>query len=127
VGDSGSLVVDAQSSLAYGHVVATSSRGDVYVVPLSTTIRQVKGFFETATVRLPEPLHLLSRIALCCLTSKQFNEAEEAIIALTDLIQDVCSSHQWQRLAHWIRASTVRTTLLEFWDEELVQVLVGLC
>jgi len=112
--------------VAYGHVVATSPQGDAYIVPLYTTIRQLKAFFETANVRLPEPLHLLSQIALHYVTTKQFGQAEEAIIALTHLVQDVCSSHQWERLAHWIRTSTARTSLLDIWDERLVQVFVSL-
>ncbi|KAI4947573.1 hypothetical protein J4E91_006393 [Alternaria rosae] len=121
-GDSGSLVVDAQSSVAYGHVVATNPQGYVYVVPLHTTIRQMKAFFGTANVRLPEPLHLLSRIALHYVNTKHFCQAEEAIIALTDLVQDICKSRQWERLAHWIRTSTARASLLDIWDDKLAQV-----
>ncbi|KAI4924694.1 hypothetical protein J4E85_007811 [Alternaria conjuncta] len=121
-GDSGSLVVDAQTSLAYGHVVATSPQGYAYIVPLYTTIRQMKAFFGTANVRLPEPLHLLSRVALHYVTTKHFCQAEEAVIALTDLVQDVCNSRQWERLALWIRISAARTNLLDIWDDKLAQL-----
>ncbi|KAI4641700.1 hypothetical protein J4E93_007798 [Alternaria ventricosa] len=124
-GDSGSLVVDAQTSLAYGHVVATNSQGYAYVVPLYTTIRQMKAFFGTANVRLPEPLHLLSRVALHYVATKHFCQAEEAIIACTDLVQDICNSRQWERLAHWIRSSTARTNLLDIWDDKLAQLFVS--
>jgi hypothetical protein len=124
-GDSGSLVVDAQSSVAYGHVVATNPQGYAYVVPLYTTVRQMKAFFETANVRLPEPLHLLSRLALHYITTKQSCQAEEAIFALTDLVQNICDSRQWERLAHWIRTSTARTSLLDMWDDKLAHIFVS--
>ena len=64
-GDSGYLVVDAYTSVAYGHVVARTNDGndEVYVMPLYTTVRQMKSFFRAADVRLPTAKELADRIA----------------------------------------------------------------
>lgn len=56
-GDSGSLVIDINTTEIYGHVVASNPFGEVYVVPLDATLGQVKELFATEDVSLPEPLY----------------------------------------------------------------------
>lgn len=61
-GDSGSLVIDVTTNEIYGHVVASNPLGEAYVVPLVAILAQIKEFFKTDDVSLPEPLPLLSRL-----------------------------------------------------------------
>ncbi|CZT44162.1 uncharacterized protein RSE6_04296 [Rhynchosporium secalis] len=61
-GDSGSLVVDVTTNEIYGHVIASNPLGEGYVVPLIATMGQIKEFFGTDDVSLPQPLPLLSRL-----------------------------------------------------------------
>jgi len=100
--------------VAYGHVVATGARGEAYVVPLCTTVRQIKVFFGTWNVRLPEPLDLLSRMVFDYVTSGQFSKAKQAILTLYYAVKKLRASLQWeqQRVAYWLNHSTARTALL---------------
>ena len=52
-GDSGSLVLDAQSYEAYGQLVASNPLAELYVVPLTAIIRQIKLAFNTNDVTFP--------------------------------------------------------------------------
>ena len=56
------MVIDLNTNEIYGHVVASNLLGEVYVVPLVATLGQIKEFFRTDDVSLPEPLPLLSRL-----------------------------------------------------------------
>ncbi|OAL49520.1 hypothetical protein IQ07DRAFT_58038 [Pyrenochaeta sp. DS3sAY3a] len=116
-GDSGALVVDATSAHAYGHLVATSPDGDAYVVPLRDTIGQIKSFFATTDVRLPDPLWSLTGTALLYLENKQVHLAQRSIVALGNLVSQVCDARKWQRLAHWVEACAARSTILNMSSE----------
>lgn len=50
MGASGSLVVDIQTSQPYGHVIALNPLGEVYMVPLQSTLRQIKKLFSSDDV-----------------------------------------------------------------------------
>ena len=114
MGDSGALVVDAQTSVAYGHVVATSPRGEAYVVPLHATLCQVKALFGTDNVRLPEPLDMLSRMVLHYVTTEKFTKASVAIGAMMFILNRLQPSfpEERNRLTYWLKESTARTALL---------------
>ncbi|KAI4625216.1 uncharacterized protein J4E87_005062 [Alternaria ethzedia] len=115
LGDSGALVVDAQTSVAYGHVVATSPQGEAYVVPLHATLCQVKTFFNTDNVRLPESLDMLGRMVLHYVTTEAFAEAEKVILAMTSMVKRLRVfrlAEGRKRLTYWLKDSTVRTALL---------------
>ena len=115
MGDSGALVVSAQTPKAYGHVVATSPQGEAYVVPLHATLRQLKAFFDTDNVRLPEPLDMLGRMVLHHVTTEAFAEAEKVILAMTFMVKRLrvfYSGRRRDRLTYWLQDSTVRTALL---------------
>lgn len=116
-GDSGALVVDATTAHAYGHVVATSPDGDAYVVPLRDTISQIKSFFGTTDVRLPDPLWSLTGIALFYLENKQVHLAQRSIVALGNLVSQVCDTQKWQRLIHWVETCAARSTILNMSSE----------
>ena len=49
-GDCGSWVVDPSTCEVYGHVVASDAMGDIYVVPLSTTLRDMEKRLGAAVV-----------------------------------------------------------------------------
>ncbi|KAJ4291768.1 hypothetical protein N0V90_009663 [Kalmusia sp. IMI 367209] len=121
-GDSGSLVIDALTGQAYGHVVASDPVGDVYIVPMTETLHQIECMFETKDVRLPDPLRLLTEAALLRLSQGQYPRAREAITALSDLVQQLCDSHEWQQLSHWVRTSASRLALLTSSDDGLAEV-----
>ncbi|KAK1756988.1 hypothetical protein QBC47DRAFT_400617 [Echria macrotheca] len=56
-GDSGAWVVDTLTWQVYGHVIGVQDiLGDVYVVPMSTTLSNVRRHLGAAEVKLPSPL-----------------------------------------------------------------------
>lgn len=55
-GDSGSIVVDAQSRTFYGIVTATTPLGDIYVAPFIKILGQVKELLDTEDVVLFMPV-----------------------------------------------------------------------
>lgn len=59
-GYSGSWVIDSSSSKVYGHVVGTDVLGDVYVVPMSSTLRSVQITLDAKSVSLPSLLDFTS-------------------------------------------------------------------
>ena len=63
-GESGSLVVDTGSLAMYGHVVALSPINEVYVSPLTATLKQVRQAYSGSTVSLPDPETTLSDLML---------------------------------------------------------------
>ena len=77
-GDSASLVVDALTSAAYGHVVARKDE-DIYVVPFYNTIRQMKSFFQADDVRLPNAIELTDRVVMYNNRSESENEKEREL------------------------------------------------
>lgn len=125
-GDSGSLVVDALTGQVYGHVVASDPLGDVYIIPMKDTICQVERMFETKDVRLPDPLRLLTEFALLSLSQGEHSRAREAITALSDLVQQLCDSRQWNQLSHWVKTSASRLALLTSSDNDLAEVFVSI-
>ncbi|KAI1204836.1 uncharacterized protein F4807DRAFT_445236 [Annulohypoxylon truncatum] len=62
-GNSGSLVVDAHTYAIYGHVIGSNPLGEIYVSPLSLTLKQIENFFPELEVSLPEPMPLLAKSA----------------------------------------------------------------
>ncbi|KAF5632928.1 RNA-binding protein [Fusarium sp. NRRL 25303] len=61
-GECGSIVVDQTTFDIYGHVIGSNIIGDVFVVPLSDTIEQIRVAFNATIVTLPSqnlllPLH----------------------------------------------------------------------
>ncbi|KAF5578379.1 RNA-binding protein [Fusarium pseudocircinatum] len=52
-GECGSIVVDQTTFDIYGHVIGSNIIGDVFVVPLSETIEQIRVTFNATTVTLP--------------------------------------------------------------------------
>ncbi|KAF5714697.1 RNA-binding protein [Fusarium mundagurra] len=58
-GECGSIVVDQTTFDIYGHVIGSNIIGDVFVVPLSDTIEQIRVAFNATTVTLPSQNLLL--------------------------------------------------------------------
>jgi len=58
-GECGSIVVDQTTFDIYGHVIGSNTIGDVFVVPLSDTIEQIRVAFNATTVTLPSQNLLL--------------------------------------------------------------------
>nr|ANF07006.1 hypothetical protein FVEG_03179 [Fusarium verticillioides] len=58
-GECGSIVVDQTTFDIYGHVIGSNIIGDVFVVPLSDTIEQIRVAFNATTVALPSQNLLL--------------------------------------------------------------------
>ncbi|CZR43541.1 uncharacterized protein FPRO_07542 [Fusarium proliferatum ET1] len=52
-GECGSIIIDQATFDIYGHVVGSNIIGDIFVVPLSDTIEQVRVAFNATTVILP--------------------------------------------------------------------------
>jgi len=61
-GSSGSLVIKAASGEVYGHIVADDTFGDVFVVPLSDVLDDVKLALKAETVTLPTFADLCLRL-----------------------------------------------------------------
>ncbi|KAK3692986.1 hypothetical protein B0T22DRAFT_372470 [Podospora appendiculata] len=58
-GDSGAWVVNPITKEVYGHVVATDCTGDAYVVPLHSSLADMKELLEVESVDLPTTADLL--------------------------------------------------------------------
>ncbi|KAF5633393.1 RNA-binding protein [Fusarium sp. NRRL 52700] len=58
-GECGSIVVDQITFDIYGHVIGSNIIGDVFVVPLSDTLEQIRVAFNATTVTLPSQNLLL--------------------------------------------------------------------
>ncbi|KAK3361736.1 hypothetical protein B0T24DRAFT_671373 [Lasiosphaeria ovina] len=58
-GDSGSWVVNPISMKVYGHVVATDFTGDAYVIPLHSTLAEMREVLDIESVDLPTTADLL--------------------------------------------------------------------
>ncbi|RKK20191.1 hypothetical protein BFJ63_vAg1424 [Fusarium oxysporum f. sp. narcissi] len=52
-GECGSIVVDQTTFDIYGHVIGSNIIGDIFVVPLSDTMEQIRVAFNATTVTLP--------------------------------------------------------------------------
>ncbi|KAF5574775.1 RNA-binding protein [Fusarium subglutinans] len=52
-GECGSIIVDRTTFDIYGHVIGSNIIGDVFVVPLSDSIEQIRAAFNATTVTLP--------------------------------------------------------------------------
>ncbi|KAI1170937.1 hypothetical protein F4777DRAFT_567510 [Nemania sp. FL0916] len=100
-GDSGALVVDAQTSIVYGHVIASNPLGEVYISPLFSILHQIKSSFQNASVQFPEPIPLLARQASFFLETKQDNRADESLSLLHGLIQSTEVKGQMAQLRSW--------------------------
>jgi hypothetical protein len=92
---------------------------------MKDTLHQIECMFNTKDVRLPNPLRLLTEAALLSLSGGSYARAREAILALSDFVQQLCDSQNWQQLSHWVRTSASRLALLTSSDEGLAQVFVG--
>ena len=116
-------MVDAATNVVYGHVVAFNPLGEIYVVPMSATVKQIQSVFQTANVRLADPLPLLTSLVVSYLTSKQYIQAKAAIIALCDLVKSLLRSQRWPLLVSWA-VSASRDSLFDLSDDELSVELV---
>ncbi|KAI1423759.1 hypothetical protein F5Y12DRAFT_514886 [Xylaria sp. FL1777] len=56
-GDSGTWVVDAETFEVYGHVIAKTSSGEVFVVPFLDCLEDIKKRLNAESVTLPELTH----------------------------------------------------------------------
>lgn len=81
------MVVDAASGKVYGHVVATSPFGEVYIIPLHNTLKQIRTAFGTDDVCLADPTRLLSQTILSAVESGQQEVLRIATDALSSLIR----------------------------------------
>ncbi|KAH6962307.1 hypothetical protein BKA56DRAFT_597531 [Ilyonectria sp. MPI-CAGE-AT-0026] len=63
-GDSGSVVVDAQTYALYGQVVALNPLGEVYISPFAAIMKQIQNRFSGAVVALSEPFPTLLDLIL---------------------------------------------------------------
>ncbi|KIN03192.1 hypothetical protein OIDMADRAFT_86110, partial [Oidiodendron maius Zn] len=54
IGDSGSWVIDDMSHEVYGHVVASDSFREAYVMPISATFEDMKSHLQVQSVCLPD-------------------------------------------------------------------------
>ncbi|KAF6234583.1 hypothetical protein HO173_007209 [Letharia columbiana] len=62
-GDCGSWVVDPSTCEVYGHVVASDAMGDIYVVPLNATLRDMEKKLGADPVSLPTKADILTWLA----------------------------------------------------------------
>ncbi|KAK5625112.1 hypothetical protein RRF57_000828 [Xylaria bambusicola] len=109
-GDSGSIVIDAQTGVIYGHVIASNPLQEVYISPLAATLIQISSCFLTTAVSLPKPLSLLTSLATLCLEKKQDARAVKLLTHLDSLIRSMEDEGQTSALASW-RNSNEREAL----------------
>ncbi|CVK92175.1 uncharacterized protein FMAN_07131 [Fusarium mangiferae] len=82
-GECGSIVVDQTTFDIYGHVIGSNIIGDVFVVPLSDTIEQIRVAFNATIVTLPSqnlllPLHNNSEETMTTQPKFSLNELHSA-------------------------------------------------
>ncbi|KAK4163871.1 hypothetical protein QBC43DRAFT_54765 [Cladorrhinum sp. PSN259] len=63
-GDSGALVVDAETSVIYGHVIGCNPLGEVYISSFQTVLDQIQQRFPDVSVSLPEPSQTFKNLLL---------------------------------------------------------------
>jgi hypothetical protein len=90
-----------QTSVVYGHVVASNPLGEVHISPLAATLEQIKSCFPNTTVSLPDPLPLLASLASFYLETKQDVKAFEILTRLDWLIQSMEDKGQMVSLLPW--------------------------
>ncbi|KAF2231824.1 hypothetical protein EV356DRAFT_518209 [Viridothelium virens] len=61
-GDSGSWVVDVKTGEVLGHVVASDAFGDGYVIPITSTFRDIANRLDAVSVNLPTSVDIISYI-----------------------------------------------------------------
>ena len=71
-GDSGSIVVDAYDHKVYGHVVSVNAYGDLNIVPMKDTIRQIEIVMDGS----PVSLHSISDMELSQLLNVSIFDTE---------------------------------------------------
>ncbi|KAI9166411.1 hypothetical protein HJFPF1_02512 [Paramyrothecium foliicola] len=62
-GDSGSWVVNPHTGELYGHVIAIDAFGDAYVVPLHSTLEEIKRHLDAQDVSLPSQAEVKNWVA----------------------------------------------------------------
>jgi hypothetical protein len=52
-GDSGAWVIDAETHKVYGHLIAKDMFGDGYIIPLESTVEDIRSCMDALRVKLP--------------------------------------------------------------------------
>ncbi|KAK3390166.1 hypothetical protein B0H63DRAFT_464874 [Podospora didyma] len=87
-GDSGSWVIEAQSGVVFGHVIAGTD-DTAYVLPLSFVIASVRSH-----AQLPSPFQCLAELCTTCRATDQASRAEQyADEAMQDDVLDHAANH----------------------------------
>ncbi|KAI1404773.1 hypothetical protein F4819DRAFT_82442 [Hypoxylon fuscum] len=86
-GDSGALVIDAQTFAIYGHVIGSNPLGEIYISPFVETLEQIKVHFDERNVSLPHPILSLVYIAKSYFDAGKFLEAETSLEFLLQEMQ----------------------------------------
>ena len=94
------------------------------MVPLSAVVKQIQAVFQTKDVQLPEPLPLLTSLAVSCVESKQYAQGRVAFTALCELVQSMCRAEEWPSLFSWATSAT-RNALLDLPDHQLAKLFVS--
>ncbi|KAL2787666.1 hypothetical protein BJX66DRAFT_340978 [Aspergillus keveii] len=82
-GDSGSLVVDRETSEIYGYVIGLNAFGEAYVMPMTATLAQIKESLGADRAMLPNPYSLVRNMtknpALASTSSLSWCYLEQAL------------------------------------------------
>jgi hypothetical protein len=96
-GDSGSIIIDARTKEVYGHAVAITPLGDLYVVPLKDTLIEIQELLGTTDANFPCNATLLANLRFHYATTRpQSEELHHTIQALQRMAEREENSRQLQ-------------------------------
>ncbi|KAL3462737.1 hypothetical protein BJX64DRAFT_287951 [Aspergillus heterothallicus] len=88
-GDSGSLVVDRETSEIYGFIIGMNPFGEAYVMPMAATLAQIKKSLDVDRVSLPNPYSLTKSPSLALTSSPSLGYLEQALDNCEATISDI--------------------------------------
>ncbi|KAI9794814.1 MAG: hypothetical protein M1816_002942 [Peltula sp. TS41687] len=103
-GDSGSWVVDQKSFEVYGHVVATDAFGEALVIPMKSTLQDIKDRFAMDEVSIPDVTQVeccqLEIMATVRPTSSELLSSRSVVVGAAAVSKNLNSDiHQFQQQA----------------------------
>ncbi|KAI1392527.1 uncharacterized protein F4822DRAFT_425731 [Hypoxylon trugodes] len=117
-GDSGSPVVDTNTSAIYGHVIGSNPLGKIYVSPLVTTLKYISRSYPDTEVSLPHPALTLIELICHYVKTENYRAASMQSILLCKLSGISPWGQDWETVEYgWSQDLSKFETLLGALEE----------
>ncbi|KAI0384312.1 hypothetical protein F5Y04DRAFT_293265 [Hypomontagnella monticulosa] len=110
-GDSGSVVVDAETFGIYGHVIGMNPLGEIYISPFADTLFQISRFFPRDKVSLPDPLVLLAASSSNNIEKGFYFQAGQALQNL-----HLLTTYSMEKPPHFVISLELREELIKLYN-----------